>query len=362
MASKHPHTRICLIPNLTGVGGMVSFRGRLVTGLEQRGIQVSSNLADTPYDTVLIIGGTRNLVGLWRAKQRGARVVQRLDGMNWIHRKKRTGWRHFIRAEYGNLILSLIRSKLADQVIYQSEFAHQWWERIYGKSLIPWAVVHNGVDLERFRPDGTPGQPGLIVVDRAVTGPYQNYLTPENQIPGKLLPYPWESCMIMGGGWSYSFNAKYRSTRELIHMLADIVAKGGNLLLNIAPSPEGTWDDAAYERLKGIGAWMRINGEAIYGSRPLAPYRDGANCLTQSRQGAAYAIYLTGENEKSLPARITIASVTPATDARISLLGAAGDLPWELSGGRLTVRIPESIRKNPPCEHAWVLKISALQR
>jgi len=205
-------------------------------------------------------------------------------------------------------------------------------------------------------------QPGLIVVDRAVTGPYQNYLTPENQIPGKLLPYPWESCMIMGGGWSYSFNAKYKSTRELIHMLADIVAKGGNLLLNIAPSPEGTWDDAAYERLKGIGAWMRINGEAIYGSRPLAPYRDGANCLTQSRQGAAYAIYLTGENEKSLPARITIASVTPATNARISLLGAAGDLPWELSGGRLTVRIPESIRKNPPCEHAWVLKISALQK
>jgi alpha-L-fucosidase len=205
-------------------------------------------------------------------------------------------------------------------------------------------------------------QPGLIVVDRAVEGPYQNYLTPENQIPGKLLPYPWESCMIMGGGWSYSFNARYKSTRDLVHMLVDIVAKGGNLLLNIAPSPEGTWDEAAYARLQEIGAWMRINGEAMYNSRPLAPYRQGATCFTQSREGAAYAIYLAAENEKSVPSQIILASLAPAKGARISLLGTQGDLPWEFSGGRLTVRIPEPIRNNPPCEHSWVLKISALQK
>jgi len=205
-------------------------------------------------------------------------------------------------------------------------------------------------------------QPGLIVVDRAVEGPYQNYLTPENQIPGKLLPYPWESCMIMGGGWSYSFNARYKSTRELVHMLVDIVSKGGNLLLNIAPSPEGTWDEAAYVRLKEIGAWMRINGEAIYNSRPLAPYLEGGTCFTQSREGAAYAIYLANENDRSVPSQITLSSLTPATNARISLLGAEGNLPWEFSGGKLMVRIPESIQKNPPCEHSWVFKISALQR
>lgn len=180
MASKHPHARICLIPSMTGVGGMVSFRGRLVSGLEQRGIGVSSNLDDTPYDTVLVIGGTRNLAGLWRAKLRGARVVQRLDGMNWIHRKKRTGWRHFIRAEYGNMILSLIRSKLADHVIYQSEFAHKWWERVYGKSLIPWAVVHNGVDLERYTPMGEGNPPDdhdrILLVEGALGGGYETGL------------------------------------------------------------------------------------------------------------------------------------------------------------------------------------------
>ena len=96
-------------------------------------------------------------------------------------------------------------------------------------------------------------QPDAIVVDRAVEGKNQNYLTPENMVPDKMLPYPWESCMILGGGWSFSFDAKMMPTRKVIHMLSDIVAKGGNLLLNIGPGPDGTWYDEAYDRLSGGG-------------------------------------------------------------------------------------------------------------
>ena len=84
---------------------MVSFREKLMKGLDERGISVCTDLADQPYSAVLVIGGTRDLPGLWRARQRGIRIVQRLDGMNWIHRKKKTGWRHYVRAEYGNFIL-----------------------------------------------------------------------------------------------------------------------------------------------------------------------------------------------------------------------------------------------------------------
>jgi glycosyltransferase involved in cell wall biosynthesis len=180
MTINNPTARVCLIPNVTGIGGMVSFRGRLAQGLEKRGKKVVYNLADTPYDAILVIGGTRNLAGIWRAKQQGVRVVQRLDGMNWIHRKKRTGWRHFIRAEYGNLILSLIRSRLADQIIYQSGFSHQWWDRVYGKSSIPWAVVHNGVDLERYTPNGEGEPPDdhdrILLVEGALGGGYETGL------------------------------------------------------------------------------------------------------------------------------------------------------------------------------------------
>lgn len=107
-------------------------------------------------------------------------------------------------------------------------------------------------------------QPGLIVVDRAVHGKNQNYLTPENRVPEKSLPYPWESCIIAGGGWSYVPNAKFMSGREGIQLLVDIVAKGGNLLLNIAPGPDGTWPDGAYNLLKEYGSWMKVNSQAIY--------------------------------------------------------------------------------------------------
>jgi alpha-L-fucosidase len=205
-------------------------------------------------------------------------------------------------------------------------------------------------------------QPGLIVVDRAVQGPHQNYLTPENQIPGKLLPYPWESCIIMGGGWSYSFNARYKSTRELVNMLVDIVAKGGNLLLNIAPSPEGIWDEEAYQRLKEVGAWMRINGEAIYGTRPLAPYREGKIGYTQLKNGTAFALYLAGPNESTLPAEIRLSSLTPAKNAAVNLLGASESLRWEKRGQELFILIPERLQKSPPCTHAWTIKISALEK
>jgi glycosyltransferase involved in cell wall biosynthesis len=159
---------------------MVSFRGKLVKGLVKRGIGVAYNLADKPYDTILVIGGTRDLAGLWSAKRHGVQVVQRLDGMNWIHRKKPTGWRHYLRAEYGNFILSFIRSRLANRIIYQSEFSHQWWERVYGKSHIPWNVVHNGVDLELYNPNGSNSLPGdhvrILIVEGTIGSGYEMWL------------------------------------------------------------------------------------------------------------------------------------------------------------------------------------------
>ena len=86
-------------------------------------------------------------------------------------------------------------------------------------------------------------QPGLIVVDRAVPGKNQNYLTPENTVPEQTLPYPWESCIISGGGWSWvpPEKAVYKTPRATYPYACDIVSKGGNLLLNIAPGPNGEW-------------------------------------------------------------------------------------------------------------------------
>ncbi len=171
--------RICLVPKLAGVGGMVSFRARLAAGLQARGLQVTDDL-DMGCDAVLVIGGTRQLRGLWHARRGGARIVQRLDGMNWLHRLRRTGLRHYLRAETGNWLLATIRSRLAHGIVYQSEFSRGWWERVYGSTPVPHQVVYNAVDLAVFTPHGPHTRPPercrLLLVEGSLMGGYEQGL------------------------------------------------------------------------------------------------------------------------------------------------------------------------------------------
>ena len=150
---------ICLVPKLGGVGGMVSFQSRLVSGLEKRGVRTSFNLDDPTCVALLVIGGTRQLRALWRAQKRGIRIVQRLDGLNWLHRRQKTSLRYYLRAETNNLLLAFIRRYLANRIIYQSEFSRRWWQQSYGDLTTPCQVVYNGVDLDSYSPVGPHQRP-----------------------------------------------------------------------------------------------------------------------------------------------------------------------------------------------------------
>ena len=167
--------RIAIVPAVDGMGGMTSFRLKFEAGLKARAVNVTHN-PDEATESVLVIAGTRNLLPLWRAKRRGLRVVQRLDGINWVHRKKNTGLKHFLRAEYGNWILSFIRSRIATHILYQSEFSHRWWDDWYGKPNIPFSVVHNGIDLKIYNPDGVSDLPKdkfrVLIVEGNLGGGY----------------------------------------------------------------------------------------------------------------------------------------------------------------------------------------------
>ena len=200
-------------------------------------------------------------------------------------------------------------------------------------------------------------QPGLIMVDRYVEGHQENYLTPENYIPDYYDPRPWESCITMAGGWSYSPDAKYKPARQLIHSLVDIVSKGGNLLLNVGPGPDGTWQEEVYERLEEIGAWMKVNGQAIYSTTGRERFKEGKVSFTVSNEGSINAIYLADENETKPPPAILIRGVKSSTNTIVKMLGH-GILEWQKVSGGLKVFIPEAVINNPPCDYAWTFVIS----
>lgn len=151
-------TRVCIVPKAEGTGGMASFRLKFEQGLRVRELDVTHNLDDNA-DAVLVIAGTRLLPGLSRVRRRGIRVVQRLDGINWVHRVKWSGMKYTVRAEYGNMMLALIRNRFADRVVYQSHFIRKWWEGWSGVANAPGTVIHNGVDLLSYTQNGEGDRP-----------------------------------------------------------------------------------------------------------------------------------------------------------------------------------------------------------
>ncbi len=195
-------------------------------------------------------------------------------------------------------------------------------------------------------------QPRLIVVDRAVAGVHQNYLTPEQHIPEKGLPYPWETCMTMAGSWSYVPNDIYKPADELVKKLVDIVSKGGNYLLNIGPGPDGELDSAAYSRLKEIGNWMKINGEAIYNTRMYSVFGEGENIrYTQSKDGKTKYVFLfdfPGE-------KLQLKNITASKKTVVKLLGTNKKIPFKYNVSELEISIPPALKG--ATNYVWVLKL-----
>ncbi len=210
------------------------------------------------------------------------------------------------------------------------------------------------IRMDEIAANSRKKQPGLIVVDRTVHGEFENYVTPEQRIPEKALDYPWETCMTMGDGWGYNVNRKYKPTRQIVHMLIDVVSKGGNFLLNLGGSPEGYFHPTGVKQMGEIGEWMKVNGSAIYATRPISPYKSGNICFTMSKDGKRINAILLAEDGERMPGTLTIEGVNVDGVEKVALLGFENTLHFEKTGpSNLTVTIPEQARSNPPCAFAW---------
>jgi alpha-L-fucosidase len=211
------------------------------------------------------------------------------------------------------------------------------------------------IDMPKIAAMARSKQPGLLVVDRTVHGEYENYVTPEQQVPDTYLPYPWESCMTMGNSWSYVPNDQYKSARKIIHMLTDIVSKNGNLLLNIGPGPDGEWDPVAYQRLQEIGVWMKINSEAIYDTEADPQLPRQHNWVFTKKGKTIYAIYQVAENEKTNGAfslRLPLLKTAPG----IHLLGSTQNIKPVLKNGELHFQADPLLLDKQSA--AWVFALS----
>jgi alpha-L-fucosidase len=129
----------------------------------------------------------------------------------------------------------------------------------YVRSLQPNIIVNNRVGA------GRTGMAGMNA-EGEFAG---DYGTPEQEIPATGLPdVDWETCMTMNDHWGYNkADTNFKSSAELIRNLVDIVSKGGNYLLNVGPTAEGLFPERSVQRLRDIGAWMKINSEPVYGTK-----------------------------------------------------------------------------------------------
>ena len=165
-------------------------------------------------------------------------------------------------------------------------------------------------------------QPNIVVTRGAMR-------TPEQTIPGQAFDEPWEANDTMGSAWQYQpQNDHYKSGRQLIHSLVQTRAKGGNLLLNIGPKPNGELAIEQEERLREMALWMFVNSESIYAVRPWVITNEGDVWFTKKKDGSAlYAIVDPATPWKFGQWQELVLHSVKATDkTEVSVLGANGEV------------------------------------
>ena len=206
----------------------------------------------------------------------GYRDTSKLASTNWIGEASRPEWFGYLAYMKAQLTELLTRYGTVTQIWFDGLRSQ---ERFDPFTLNPWlqttwpGLMINDRNGGNHSMGAVPGTAGMLL-DRSVWG---DFATPEQHVPDSLIPdRPWETCMTINDTWAYNpDDTNYKSTATIIKALVEVVGKGGNLLLNVGPRPDGTIQPEFRERLEGVGAWLRRNGDGIYGtSRTAIPRQD----------------------------------------------------------------------------------------
>ncbi len=246
------------------------------------------------------------------------------------------------------------------QTLAYGEYADAQMEELIAKyhpallwNDIDWPKSGNALkimaDYYNAVPDG--------VVDDRFGVAHSDFQSPEYVNIGEIRKKKWEETRGLGASFGYNRNegeAETIAPEALIHMLADIVSKNGNLILGIGPEADGSIPPVQLERLQALGAWLKQNGEAIYGTRPWTRAEGDTSeaalpvRFTQ-KQGSLYAILLGTPKSHDL----LLHTVTAKPGSEVTLVGDAKPLHWKQEGADLRVQLPASL----PGSYAYVVRI-----
>jgi len=184
--------------------------------------------------------------------------------------------------------------------------------------------------------------------------------------PGKLQKTKWENAMTVDRrSWGFRRDANlkdYLSIEELITQLVTTVSCGGNLLMNVGPASDGTISPIFQERLTQMGDWLRVNGDAIYKTRPWRAQNDSVSgdVWYTSKHNHVFAIALSWPRS----GKLVLGSPTATSETRVTMLGTNKHLKWthrsKHKGGKggMVIHVPAIPVSDLPCMWAWVFKLS----
>ena len=216
--------------------------------------------------------------------------------------------------------------------------------------------------------NNAPNKDEVVVNDRFgrdMPGKHGDYFSSEYQdAEGVGILHPWEESRGIGG--SYGFNRDesiddYNTSEELLRELIDIVSRGGNLLLNVGPTADGRIPVIMQERLVDIGDWLRVNGEAIYGTRPWGKAGMNPNAeksLFFTKKGKDLFVICTQWPEQEF----RIEGIKKTERTKVRLLGYDGVVQWQTAEDGMSIQPPHVNPATVPCDYAWVFKISDVLR
>lgn len=187
--------------------------------------------------------------------------------------------------------------------------------------------------------------------------PLYDFTTPEYQTESEIRKHKWESCRGMGNSFGYNRMEKeehYIKPKELIHQLIDVVSKNGNLLINVGPKADGSIPEIQKNLLTDLGAWLKINGEAIFETRPWkmaqAMTKCGIPIRFTKKKSELYMIFL----EKPSQTSIMIENIQFPTIAGIQLIGSEQVIKWGTKEKTLVIETPTDMLESP----AYTFKIT----